>query len=91
MEVISRGEFAINGVRNRDLQQLLYRGKACPEEKRRRAAAITRKLRLLRAHGMLKKVSGTHRYIVSSEGRQILTALLAARQADVDKLTQLAA
>jgi len=91
LEAISRGEFAINGLRNRDLQHLLYRGKACPEEKRRRAAAITRQLRLLRTHGMLKKVSGTHRYIVTSEGRQILTALLAARQADVDKLTQLAA
>jgi hypothetical protein len=78
-------------LRNRDLQQLLYRGKASPRQKRQRAAAVTRKLRLLRAHGMLKKVSGTHRYVVTSEGRQILTALLAARQSDVDKLTQLAA
>ncbi len=43
------------------------------------------------AHGLLKKVSGTHRYVLTSKGRQITTALLAARQADVGRLTKLAA
>ena len=90
LEAISRGEFALNGLRNRDLQQLLFKSKASPEQKRRRAGAITRKLRLLRAHGILQKVSGTHRYILTLRGRQIVTALLAARQADVDKLSKLA-
>jgi hypothetical protein len=37
------------------------------------------------------KVSGTHHYQVTANGRRILTALLAARQADVDQLTQIAA
>jgi hypothetical protein len=45
----------------------------------------------LRAHGLIKKVSGTYRYQVTTQGRQILTALLAARQADVQKLIALAA
>lgn len=92
LEAINRGEFAINGLRNRDLQQLLYPGKkASAEEKRRRAAAITRKLKLLRVHSLLKKVSGTHRYVVTAKGREVITALLAARQADVDRLTKIAA
>jgi len=52
---------------------------------------MTRKLRLLRAHGLIRKVSGTHRYVVSEKGRRIITALLAARQADVEQLTALAA
>ena len=92
LEAISRGEFAINGLRNRDLQRLLYPRKASdPTEQRRRSAATTRKLRVLRAHGLLKKVSGTHRYVLTSKGREIITALLAARQADVDQLTKLAA
>ena len=51
LEAISRGEFAINGLRNRDLQRLLYKTKAAGPEQRRRAGAITRKLRLLRGHG----------------------------------------
>jgi DNA-binding MarR family transcriptional regulator len=60
-------------------------------QERQRAAAVTRQLRLLRAHGLLRKVSGTHRYVVTENGRKILTALLAARQADVEQLTALAA
>jgi hypothetical protein len=92
LEAISRGEFAINGLRNRDLQGLLYKTKAtAARERRRRAAAVTRKLRLLRAHGLLKKVSGTHRYVLTTTGRELVTALLAARKANVEKLTQLAA
>lgn len=52
---------------------------------------MTLQLRLLQAHGLLRKVSGTHRYVVSEGGRKIITALLAARQAEVEQLTALAA
>jgi len=61
------------------------------KERGRQSAAITRKLALLRAHGLIKKVTGTHRWILTENGRRIVTALLAAREADVDQLTQLAA
>jgi hypothetical protein len=91
IEAVSRGEFALAGLRNRDLRRLLHPRQGTDEQERRRAAAITRKLALLRAHGILRKVSGTHRYQVTAHGRRILTALLAARQADVDQLTQMAA
>jgi hypothetical protein len=91
LEAISRGEFAINGMRNRDLQKLLYKKGTKPAEQRRQAAAVTRKLRLLRAHHLIKKVSHTHRYVLTTNGRNLITALLAARQADVAKLTSLAA
>jgi hypothetical protein len=39
----------------------------------------------------VRKVSGTHRYVVTDGGRKIITALLAARQADVEQLTAFAA
>jgi len=91
LEAVNRGEFAINGFRNRDLRALLYGAKATTENQKRQASAITRKLRMLRAHGLIRKVSGTHRYVVSQDGRRIITALLSARQADVEKLTALAA
>ena len=52
---------------------------------------MTRALVRLRAHGFIRKVSGTHRYQVTASGRAIITALLAARQADVEKLIALAA
>ena len=88
LEAVSRHEFLINGLRNRDLRRLLYGAQevAAPEE-RRRSAAVTRQLRLLRGHGLIHKVPKTHRYMVSANGRQAITALLAARNASVEALT----
>jgi hypothetical protein len=92
LEAVSRGEFALNGLRNRDLQRLLFAtGAASPEEARRRCGQVTRKLRLLRAHGILAKVAHTHRYQVTEAGRKILTALLTARQTPVNQLLAKAA
>ncbi len=92
LEAVGRQEFLINGLRNRDLRRLLYASEgATPSERRRRAAAVTRQLRLLRAHGLLHKVPKTHRYVVSEAGRKAITALLAARQASVEELTRCAA
>jgi predicted transcriptional regulator len=54
-------------------------------------AAVGRRLRLLRAHGLIAKVSKTHRYVVTEKGHHVMTALLAARQASTEKLTKLAA
>jgi len=91
LAAVSRGEYAINGLRNRDLRRQLWVKVGTDKEERRRAGGVTRQLRLLRAHGLLRKVSGTHRYVVTEGGRKIITALLAARQADVEQLTALAA
>jgi hypothetical protein len=91
LEAVSRHEFLINGLRNRDLRGLLYAGKmASAAEHRRRSAAVTRQLRLLRAHGLIHKVPRTHRYLVSESGRRTITALLAARNASADQLTRCA-
>ena len=71
LEAINRGEFMLNGFRNRDLRALLFAdaASASPEEAKRQAAKVTRLLGLLRAHGVITKVSKTHRYQVSAEGR----------------------
>jgi DNA-binding HxlR family transcriptional regulator len=53
--------------------------------------AITRRLRLLRAHGIIRKLPKTHRYLLTPPGRLILTALRAALAADVDQLSTIAA
>jgi hypothetical protein len=77
LEAISRGEFALKGLRNRDLRVLLYPAASTAADKKRQSAAITRQLALLRAHGDLKKVTGTHRWQLTGNGRRIVTALLA--------------
>ena len=89
LEAVSRHEFLINGLRNRDLQRLQFGAKAATAaEKRRRCAAVTRQIRLLRGHGLLHKVPRTHRYLVSEAGRRTITALLAARNASAEELTR---
>ena len=60
-------------------------------ERKRRMGWMCRRLRLLRAHGLVQKVTGTNRYVVSDKGRPTITALLAARKANVEQLTKLAA
>jgi hypothetical protein len=87
LKAVHRGEFLIHGFRNRDLRAVLYPGESRdPAEARRRSAVVTRKLRLLRAHGLVHKLPHTHRYTVSPKGQTTITALLAAREADTARL-----
>jgi hypothetical protein len=89
---INQGEFALEGLRNADVQSALFAGEArTPKERRRRSAAAGRYLRLLRAHGLIRKIPGRHRYVVTTRGHEPITALLTARNADVAQLTALAA
>ena len=92
LSAVSRGEFALNGFRNRDLQALLFPGAATdPKESQRCRSQITRRLRLLRAHGLIKKVPSTHRYLLTKKGRFLLTAVLATQTITLAKLTEAAA
>jgi len=92
LEAVNRGEFTINGLRNRDLQALLFSTMPTTQaEARRRSAAIRRKLRLLRAHGIIHKLPHTHRYQFTDQGRLILNAVLSAQRTTTQQLTTLAA
>lgn len=91
LRAISRGEFTLNGMRNSDLRALLFKPTNCPHQSRRNSARVTRQLALLRAHALIKKISHSHRYQLTTQGRQIVTALLAACHADVEQLTKMAA
>jgi hypothetical protein len=86
-QTLAEGKFAINGFRNRDLRSSLNRFAS----KKLSTQALTRRLRLLRAHGIIRKLPKTHRYLLTPSGRQMLTALRAAHCADVDHLTAIAA
>jgi hypothetical protein len=91
LSAVNRGEFALNGFRNRDLRPLLF-GEAAvaAAERERQSAAVTRQLRVLRAHHLIRKVAHTHRSVLSDKGRTVMTALLAARQADAASLLEVA-
>jgi hypothetical protein len=59
LAAINRGEFILQGIRNRDLQRLLFRTPAADDrERRRRSARVSRQFRLLRAHGIIQPKDG---------------------------------
>lgn len=92
LETVSRGEFTFNGLRNRDLRRVLYGEEegVAREEVRRRAGRVTRQLRLLRAHGVIQKVPKTHRYQLTTAGRETVTAILSARHTPISQLAKAA-
>jgi hypothetical protein len=92
LQAICRGEFAIDGLRNRDLQAHLFKSApASAAERKRRCAKVTRLLRLLRAHGILHKIPRTHRYKLAPRGRELAAAILATQRLTLDQINKLAA
>jgi hypothetical protein len=89
---VNRGEFVINGFRNRDLRALLFgAAETAAAELKRQGARTTRQIRLLRAHRLIRKIPKTHRYTLTEKGRLAINALLAAQAASPQQLAQLAA
>jgi hypothetical protein len=90
LAAINHGDFLIHGFRNRDLQRLLYCTPATSDtECRRRSAAISRKLGLLKAHGLIRKIQHTHRYQVTKEGQTILVAVLTTARTTLQQINKL--
>jgi len=91
LQFVSRGENQINGFRNRDLRQCLYPASATETslvEVRKASGRVTRKIQILRAHGLVRKVSRTTRYVLTPKGQKIITAILAASAADIQRLME---
>jgi hypothetical protein len=83
LRTVVRGEFCVDGFTNRDLRRLLYDDLHDPIEQRRCANRITRQLRLLRAHHLVKKVPRTHRYRLTTKGATVMTTALRFRETDI--------
>ncbi len=91
LQAVNCLDYAIAGFHNQDIRKALYPPTTCPKLRRKQAAAVTRKLALLRAHGLVRRVPGRHLYHVSPKGRRVITALLSARNASIEELTKMAA
>jgi len=92
LAVVSRGEYTLQGFRHRDVVAHLYPQACGTEEQRRRAAPrVTRLLRLLRAHGLVRKIAGTRRYRLIAIGRAIATAVLRYQSVTLQQLNKIPA
>lgn len=91
LAAINGGAFVLTGFRNRDLLQTLYGEPADLVQSKRLSARVTRSLRLLRAHGLIRKLPGSHRYQITDKGRLAAVALSQAQRSSVKQLAKLAA
>lgn len=91
LQAVSRPELQLRGFRNRDLVHHLFGPDIPPSQRSRLASWMTYRLRLLRAHGLIRKIPRSHRYRLTQKGRQILPPLIQVYHMDTEQLTQLAA
>ena len=91
LKAVSRGEFNINGFRNRDILHSLFPVEHDPVHKRRLSARVTHRLRMLRAHGIIQKVPRTLRYVLTQKGRDIISAIIHVQHIPITKIVELAA
>ncbi len=92
LTAIADPRFTVGGFRNKDLRLLLaddpgFLGKT----EKQRSGKTTRYLRLLRDHGVIRRLPKARRYQLTANGRQLVTALQAALAASTEELTKIAA
>lgn len=88
LAIISRAEYLIKGFRNADIRTaLLGADPNDPADRRRRSARVSRLIGLLRAHGLVKRIPKTQRYQITAFAQKCLPAIVAAREASLQKLT----
>lgn len=81
---ILRGEFTLQGFQNPDLRRQLYPDVGSDPVRRRQASArVTRHLRLLRAHGLIKKVPRTRYYRITDKGHHVMTTAVRFRETNL--------
>jgi hypothetical protein len=84
--------FAIRGMRNADLcQHLKSEGKARGRSEHQISSKATRTFRLLRAHGLIRKMPKSHRYQITEKGVMAITTVKAALCASAKRLSEIAA
>jgi hypothetical protein len=88
LKAVADGRWTINGFRNKDIRAA-WLGADDPTdaaERKRRSGQVTRALGLLHAHGLIRKVSRTRRWMLTDKGRQVADLLQATQAAPASKL-----
>src|SRR5262249_47719661 len=78
---VLRGEYAVRGFRNQELGERLFGPK--PDdllERRRQCGRVSRRIGLLRAHGLLCKLPRCRRYRVTVRGQSFMTTAIHLRE-----------
>jgi hypothetical protein len=92
LQAVADPKFNVDAITNKHLQMELGNSKwANNHTGRSLSARIGRHLRLLREHGLIKKLPNQHRYTLTAKGRLLTTALCQFLGANISDLAKLAA
>ena len=93
LRFLAQGEQALSGFRNKDLRRWLYPQSedADKQPHRKYAGRTTRRIKLLRVHGLVRKVAKENRYMLTAKGQKFACALMSASAVDIKGLTERAA
>jgi hypothetical protein len=92
LEAIAEPAFLLSGITNHELRKRLAKtawGKGRTDKQL--SARVSRHLRLLRDHGLIKKIPNRRRYQLTAKGQQLTTALGAILAASTQQLMDMAA
>jgi hypothetical protein len=79
-QAVLRGEHAVRGFRNGEVAERLYGPRPKdPAERRRRSGRMSRRISLLRAHGLVAKYPRSRRYRVTRSGQRFMSAAIHVR------------
>jgi hypothetical protein len=83
-KALLHGEFLIQGVRNKDLRQLLYPDQENnPDQSRKNSGRITRYLTLLKSHKLIYRVPKTNYYRTTKRGHEVMTTATKFRETEI--------
>jgi hypothetical protein len=89
---VSDPAFDVHGITNKTLQgKLIGKPWANGKTGKQLSGKISRNLRLLREHGLIKKLPNQRKYALTDQGRKLTAALEAASATSINDLLKLAA
>jgi hypothetical protein len=92
LKAIADPRFTVGGFCNKDLRNALeYDPRYLGKTEKQRSGITTRSIRLLRDHGVIRRLPKSRRYQLTSSGRQLTTTLQAALAASTQQLAAIAA
>jgi hypothetical protein len=82
-KALLNGKFLIQGVRNKDLRELLWPAPPDREHERKNASRVTRSLTLLKSHNLIYRVPKTNYYRITKLGNEIMTTATKFRETNI--------
>ena len=92
LQALRDPKFCISGLSNKELRETLSEKTGYKDmTEKQRSAKISRQLRLLRDHGLIRKMPRQKRYLITQKGRELTTVLDALLAASTKQLMDIAA